>query len=99
MCGTTLLPTDRVTVRNTQTSVYFTYFLFQPLLLLNTTSRHKTKLIYATHAKVLIPHPILVILILDHQPHVHNSLQSKQIYSPEVVAVVEAAASGVLEEP
>ena len=62
-----------VMVSNTETSVYFTYFLFEPLLLQNTISWHKNILIYATHAKVLIPHLMPVILMLDHQPHDHTS--------------------------
>jgi hypothetical protein len=40
-----------------------------------------------------------VILMLNHQPHVHTYQQAKHTYLPEVVAVVEGAASGVLEEP
>jgi hypothetical protein len=88
-----------VTIGNTETSVYFTYFLFEPSLLLNTINWHKNILIYATRAKVLIPHLMLVILTLDYQPHGRTSLQAKHIYSPEVVAVVEAAASGVPEGP
>jgi len=69
------------------------------MLLLNTISSHKNILIFATHAKVLIPHLMPVILMLDHQPHDPVSTYAKHIYSPEVVAVVEAAASWVLEEP
>ena len=68
-------------------------------MLLNIIKLVQNTLIYATHAEVLIPELMLIILMLDHPPHVLTSLLAIHIYLLEVVVVVEGVASGVLEVP
>lgn len=68
-------------------------------MLLNIIKLAQNTLIYATHAEVLISELMLIILMLDHPPHVLTSLLAIHIYLLEVVVVVEGVASGVLEVP